>query len=419
MDAQDVIQTASLLLVLGLVARLIGDLVRLPEIVLMVALGVLAGPSGLDLLDVPLDSIGAQLILTVGVGLILFYGGMGLSLSVLGRVRVGLGMLVIPGVVITAAVTGVAAALAFGLPADVALLMGAVLAPTDPAILIPLFARMRVRAKVSQTVIAESAFNDPTGAILALAVAGVVLTGEVSYTGELESFIRTLIASVAVGIVVGFALAISVSSHRAGIWRESPAIAALAAVSAGYFSLETLDGSGYLGAFVAGLIVGNMEMFGLGMNPRQRVQLQQFTSELADVVTMLIFLTLGANLPLGEMRDHLGPGVVVVAVLIFVARPLAVYICTLPDRSGGWTSQERLFLCWTRETGVVPAALAGILVADRVPHAPEIVSVVAMAVVGTLLVQATTTAWLADRLRLIDAEWAPDTAPAVGVASPP
>jgi cell volume regulation protein A len=418
-DAQDVIQTASVLLVLGLIARLLGDLVHLPEIVLMVTLGVVAGPSGLDIVDVPLDSIGAQLILTVGVGFILFFGGMGLSLRVLGRVRVGLGLLVIPGVVITAAVTGAAAAFAFNLPVDVALLMGAVLAPTDPAILIPLFARMRVRAKVSQTVIAESAFNDPTGAILALAIAGVVVTGEVSYTGELESFIRTLVASVAVGIAVGFALSISVSSNRAGIWRESPAIAALAAVAAGYFSLETLDGSGYLGAFVAGLIVGNMDMFGLEMNPRHQERLELFTAELVDVVTMLIFLTLGANLPLDQMRDHVGPGLVVIAVLMFVARPIAVYLCTLPDRAAGWTPQERLFLCWTRETGVVPAALAGILIADGVPHAPEIVSVVALAVVATLLVQATTTAWLAARLHLVESEWAADTAPAVGVVSPP
>ena len=73
---------------------------------------------------------------------------------------------------------GVVAYLVFDLPCTAALLVGAVLAPTDPAILIPLFVRSRLRPKVAQTVIAESAFNDPTGAALALALAGVVLTGE-------------------------------------------------------------------------------------------------------------------------------------------------------------------------------------------------------------------------------------------------
>ena len=97
-------------------------------------------------------------------------------------VSVGLTLLVLPGVIMTAAVTGLAAALVFGLPADAAFLMGAVLAPTDPAILIPL-SRGCESGRVAQTVIAESAFNDPTGAILALAIAGVVVTGHRPYTG--------------------------------------------------------------------------------------------------------------------------------------------------------------------------------------------------------------------------------------------
>ena len=132
----------------------------------------------LDVVDVPLDSIGAQLLFTLGVSLILFYGGLNLSLAVLRRVWVGLGMLVIPGVVLTAVVTGVVAHFAFDLSWTAALLMGAVLSPTDPAILIPLFVRSRLRPKVAQTVVAESAFNDPTGAVLALALAGVLLSGD-------------------------------------------------------------------------------------------------------------------------------------------------------------------------------------------------------------------------------------------------
>ena len=107
MSAHDVVQTLSLILACGLVARLVGDLVHVPEIVLMVGLGVAVGPSGLDAIDIPLDSVGASMILTVGVAFILFYGGLGLSLPLLRTVSVGLGMLVVPGVMITAAITGV------------------------------------------------------------------------------------------------------------------------------------------------------------------------------------------------------------------------------------------------------------------------------------------------------------------------
>jgi cell volume regulation protein A len=399
-SVHDVIQTLSLILACGLVARLIGDLVHVPEIVLMVGLGVAVGPSGLDVIDIPLDSVGASMILTVGVAFILFYGGLGLSLPLLRTVSVGLAMLVVPGVMITAAITGTAAGIAFGLPVDAALLIGAVLAPTDPAILIPLFARTRVSAKLAQTVIAESAFNDPTGAILALAVAGVVRTGDVSITAEVADFARNLLFSTVLGVIIGFALALAICSKRSGIWRESPAIAVLLAVSAGYFSLESVDGSGYLGAFIAGLIVGNMRSFGLEMNPRHQREMYVFSANVADIVTMLVFLTLGANLPLSQMWDNLATTLAVLAVFLLVARPVAVFTCTLPDRRGGWTRREQLFLCWTRETGVVPAAVAGLLVANHTPHAQLIVSIVATAIVVTLLLQATTAGALARRLQL-------------------
>ena len=175
---QDVLLTLSLLLVAALAARFLASVIRVPEILVLVAIGALMGPSALDVIDVPLDSLGAQLIFTLGVSLILFYGGLNLSLPLLRRVWVGLSMLVVPGVILTTLVVGAAAYLVFDLPWSAALLVGAVLSPTDPAILIPLFVRSRLRPKVAQTVIAESAFNDPTGAVLALTLAGVLLSGD-------------------------------------------------------------------------------------------------------------------------------------------------------------------------------------------------------------------------------------------------
>jgi cell volume regulation protein A len=98
------------------------------------------------------------------------------------------------------------------------------------------------------------------------------------------------------------------------------------------------------------------------------------------------------------------PAIAVVAALIFVARPLAVLVCLLPDRRGSWTREEILFLAWTRETGVVPAALAGIVVALDVPHADLVVTTVALAIVVTLAVQSTTKRRLARRLGLLESE---------------
>jgi potassium/hydrogen antiporter len=401
---QDVILTLSLLLSAALVARLVASLIRVPEILVLVLLGALLGPSVLDVIDVPLDSIGAQLMFTLGVSLILFYGGLNLSVGVLRRVWVGLGMLVVPGVFLTAAVTGVVAHVAFDLPWYAALLMGAVLAPTDPAILIPLFVRSRLRPKVAQTVVAESAFNDPTGAVLALAIAGALVSGQSSLTGPAGDFVGQLALSTAGGVLAGLVLSAAISSRRTGIWRESAAIAVLAVVAMSYVSLDFAGGSGYLGAFLAGLIVGNMKLLGLSMHDEHNRDLLITTRSLADIVTIFVFVLVGANLPFHELGEEIVPALAVVAVLLLVARPITVAICCLPDRRSRWSRAELAFVCWTRETGVVPAALVGVLAALAVPNGDLLASVVALAILVTLAVQAVPAPWLARRLGLLEVD---------------
>ena len=319
MAAQEVIQTVAIMLGVGLVSKLIADLARLPQMLVLLGAGALIGPAALDAIDVPLESLGAQLVLTVGVSFILFHGGLQLSARILERVAVGLTLLVIPGVIITAVVTGVAAAALFGLPLTTGLLIGAVLAPTDPAILVPLFDRIRMRPKVSQTVIAESALNDPTGAVLALAFAGVVASGSASLTEPLVDFVVDLGISTALGCVYGIVLSAAVSSRRSGIWRESAAIAVMAVIT---------------GSF--GLIVGNMEFLKLGMHTEHEREMRILVGNVADVMVMFVFITLGANLPWASIGDHLLPTLGVLAVLLFVARPLAILACLLPDRRGRW-----------------------------------------------------------------------------------
>jgi potassium/hydrogen antiporter len=401
---RDVILTLSLLLVAGLVARLLATLLRVPEIVFLLALGALLGPSALDVLDVPLDSLGAQLVFTLGVSSILFYGGLNLSLEILRKVWVSLGLLSVLGVIITAIVTGAAAALVFGLPFEQGLLIGAVLSPTDPAILIPLFVGSRLRAKVAQTVVAESAFNDPTGAVLALAVAGALLSGKNSLTGPAGDFVGQLALSTAGGILAGVVLSAAISSRRTGIWRESSAIAVLAVVAMSYVSLDFAGGSGYLGAFLAGLIVGNMRMLGLSMHDEHNRDLLITAGSLSDIVTIFVFVLVGANLPFRALGEDILPALAVVAVLLLVARPLTVAICMLPDRRSRWSRAELAFVCWTRETGVVPAALVGVLAALAVPNGDQLASVVALAIVVTLLVQAVPAPWLAGRLGLLEVD---------------
>jgi potassium/hydrogen antiporter len=401
-SARDVIETLALVLAAGLVSEVVAGFLRVPRMVVLLGAGALLGPDVADLLDLPLDSVAIQILLTLGVSLILFYGGLGLSFSVLRPVLAGLGLLAIPGVLITAFVTGGVATLAFDVPVEVGLLIGAVLAPTDPAILIPLFEHMRIRPKVVQTIVAESALNDVTGAVLALAFATVVIEGEGSLASPLGEFLLDLGISTVLGAALGVALAVTISTRRLGIWRESPVIAVLLVVVAGYFAIDYAGGSGYLGAFLAGLIVANMDRLGLGMHSHREDEMRLFTSASADIVVVYVFITLGANLPFDTIADEALPALITLAGLIVLARPLTVVACLLVDRRGRWSREELAFLSWTRETGVVPAALVGVLVADGVDYEAELATVVALAIVVTLLLQSTTKAWLARRLGLDD-----------------
>jgi potassium/hydrogen antiporter len=397
---KDVILTITLMLAAGLGTELVAELLRIPPMLLLLATGALLGPSVSGAIDVPLDSMGAQLVLTLGVSFILFHGGLQLSLRILNRVVIGLILLVVPGVVLTALLTGSVAALVFGVPLTTGLLIGATLSPTDPAILIPLFERMRLRPKISQTIIAESALNDPTGAVLALAFAGVVLSGSASLTQPMTDFLVDLALSTGLGIVFGVVLSAVVSSRRTGIWRESAAIVVIAVVAGSFFSIDSAGGSGYLGAFLAGLILGNMPLLGLGMHSHHEDEMRAFVSTVSHTMVMLVFITLGANLPWRSMGDHFWPSLAVLATLIFVARPIVVLACLSFDRRGDWSWPELVFLAWTRETGVVPAALAGIIVGMHVPDADLVVTSVALAIIVTLALQSTTKRWLASRLRL-------------------
>jgi cell volume regulation protein A len=399
-SARDVIETLAILLAAGVVSELVAGFLRIPRMVVLLAAGVVLGPEVVEAVELPLDSVGIQLLLTLGVSFILFYGGLGLHLSVLRPVALGLGLLVVPGVVLTALVAGGIAALAFDVPLEVGLLIGAVLAPTDPAILIPLFERLRVRRKVSETIVAESALNDVTGAVLALSLAAFVVEGEGTLADPLGEFLRDLALSTGLGVAFGLALALSISTRRLGIWQQSPVIAVLLVVAAGYFTIDFAGGSGYLGAFLAGAIVSNMDELGFGMHSQREAEMRSFMAVVADLMVVFVFISLGANLPFETIREQALPALATLAALIFLARPLTVLACLLPDRHGRWRREELVFLSWTRETGVVPAALVGVLVGEGVRQEDELVTVVALAIVVTLLLQSTTKAWLARRLGL-------------------
>jgi len=117
---------------------------------------------------------------------------------------------------------------------------------------------------------------------------------------------------------------------------------------------------------------------------------------------MAIFVVLGTQVDLVSLSKYWAPALLVVLVLMFIARPLVILISTAFDKEAKWTFKDKLFMMWVRETGVIPAALSGIIVSMKLPGYEIISSVVFMTILVTLIVQASTTKLVAKKLGVLE-----------------
>jgi potassium/hydrogen antiporter len=131
-------------------------------------------------------------------------------------------------------------------------------------------------------------------------------------------------------------------------------------------------------------------------------KLEEYGATTSFVMRLFIFTLLGAQVDLVLVGQYLVGFIILIAILMLAIRPVTVFVCALPDRRAQWDFNEMLFMCWTRETGVIPAALAGLLLGMKAPGAQMISSVTFIAVILTTLTQAPTTAWLATKLNLLE-----------------
>jgi cell volume regulation protein A len=400
--AQQILTAFSALFLAGAIAAKLADRLNVPDVVLFLLIGIVAGPAGLDVVKVPAASALNQLMLILGASFLLFQGGISVSFRVLKQVWITLILLATVAVLITAAVVGITAHHALGIELASALLLGAVIASTDPATLVPIFLAVRVRDKVAQTVLSESALNDATGAILTFAVLGVVQSGEFSVAASLRQFTMLAFGGAAIGAAFGL-IAVFLKSNRArNFFTAYAKVLLLPVILGAYLTADYVGGSGFMAVFVVGLIYGNKDVLGLAMPEADHDSLNEFIDNGSLLLRMIIFILLGTHVDFAVAQQFLLPGLIVIAAFILIARPLSVLVCTLPDRRARWGRNEILFMCWTRETGAIPAALSGILVGMKVPHADAIAALTFLAILSTLLIQATTTRWAAMRLGLLE-----------------
>jgi potassium/hydrogen antiporter len=400
--AKHVLLVFGTMLAIGTFSGLIAHRLNVPDVVVFLLVGMLIGPEMLGLVDIKADSAINQIILIFGSSYILFDGGATLRFRVLKEVWVTIVVIATIGLLITAAVTGVVAYYVLGVPLVVAMLLGATIASTDPATLVPIFRQVRIKDRVAQTVMSESAFNDAMGAIATFGILAVAIgSGEFSVQSSLLDLAKQASLGIIAGGVLGYLAAALIAHEKYAFLEEYAPVVTLMAVIGAYMAADGLHASGFMAVFVFGIMLGNRESFGLKMDEGEAEKFEDFITTTAFIMRLFIFILLGAQVNFGLMREYLVPGVIIVTVFMLVARPLTVFLCAGSDRRAKWSFKEMLFMCWTRETGVIPAALAGLLLGMKAPGAEMIASITFIAVLMTILIQATTTKWLARKLGLL------------------
>jgi cell volume regulation protein A len=401
--AKHTLVSGALVLAIGTLTGLLAQKIKIPDVVLFLVVGMLIGPAALGVIDIKADSALNQIVLLFGASYILFDGGASLRLEVLKQVWITIVVIATAGVLITAAITGLAAYFVLGVPLIVALLLGATLSSTDPATLVPIFRQIHIRDRVAQTVMSESAFNDAMGAIVTFSVLAIAMgTGEFSLTASLLDLLKQSVVGILAGVALGYAAAFIIAHERWSFLEEYAPVVTLVAVLGAYFAADGLQASGFMAVFVFGIVIGNKDAFGFKMAEGEQRKLEEFVSTTAFIMRLFIFILLGAQVDFSLMRQNLAGGLVLIAIFMLIARPATVFLCALPDRRARWSLNEMLFMCWTRETGVIPAALAGLLAGMNAPGAQLIASITFIAILMTILIQAPTTQWLGGKLGLLE-----------------
>ena len=401
--AKHTLLSGGLILGFGIVTGILAQKIKIPDVAIFLIVGMAIGPEALGLINIKADSALNQIILLFGASYILFDGGASLRFKVLKQVWITIVVLATVGVVITGTITGIAAYYILGVPLIVALLLGATLASTDPATLVPIFRQIRIRDRVVQTVVSESAFNDATGAIITFGVLAVAMgTGEFSLTSSLLELLKQSVIGIAAGAALGYLAALLIAHERWAFLAEYAPVVTLAAVIGAYLAADGLQASGFMAVFVFGIMLGNKDAFGFKMQAGEAQKLDEYVTTTAFIMRLFIFILLGTQVDFALMGQYLVGGIIVVTVFMLVARPVTVFLCAAPDRRAQWSFNEMLFMCWTRETGVIPAALAGLLLGMKAPGAQMIASVTFVAILMTILIQAPTTKWLGKSLGLLE-----------------
>lgn len=394
--------TFGLALAAGMLTQVAARRMQVPALILLLAVGVVLGPDVTGVLQP--GSLGEALDYVVGmsVAVILFEGGLNLSLGRLRREQTVVRRLVTVGALVTAAGGTLAARFVMGWDLRIALLFGSLVVVTGPTVITPLVRRVSLRRNLRTILEAEGILIDPIGAIGAVVLLEFILA---SYGPGAQPGVVELLG-LPTRLVVGGALGLAGGAAMGALMKREDLVPTglenvtiLALVLALFEISEAIrPESGIMTAAMAGIVVGNMDT-------HIEAELKQFKEQLTVMLIGLLFVLLAATVEVGAVAALGWQGLATIAVLMLVVRPLGVWLCTL---GSDLEVRERLLLSWISPRGIVAAAVASVF-AQQLPggeggDGAALQALVFAVIAVTVTVQGGTARWVVDRLDLGQSE---------------
>jgi cell volume regulation protein A len=320
----------------------------------------------------------AESLVTIALVFILFDGGMHIGWR---RFRESLGAITwlgIAGTIVTTAAVAAAAYFFFGFDLRLALLLGAALAPTDPAVVFSVLGKREISGRSGTILEGESGANDPVGIALLVSLLAVTGTGPAALWSGVGEFGLQLVVGAAVGIAGGYGLAklMRYASLPSGALYSVGTLACAAFI---YAAAALLHGSGFLTVLLAGILVGDTH------GPFNR-EIQRFASSLATIGEVAAFSILGLSVKLNTVfePDVIWPGLAIAGLLIFVVRPVLVGLLIIPIRL---RLGERAFVLWAGLKGAVPILLGMFILGAKIAGAERVYAMIFSVVLVSVVLQ--------------------------------
>jgi len=388
LDFGTVVLVASGGLVLAIGVRLLASRLGVPTAGLLLVAAALASDL-VDRLATVLTFEDVQRIASLALVVILFEGGSKIGMRRFRAAAAPVLALGIVGTFATAALLALAAHVLLDLSWTISSLLGAALAPTDPAVTFSVLAGKEVEGRSGTILEGESGFNDPVGIALMIGMIDLATHDDASKSAVLWEFLREMGIGLGVGVAGAAAIAAMIR------WAPFPdrtlyPVAVILMVGVVYGAATVAHGSGFLAVFVAGILVGDVRF-------EARRAVRAFNAALGELGELATFVALGLTVDLAFIADEglWWRGLLLAVLLGFLVRPLVVApLLTVVDLSWG----ERSFIMWSGLKGAVPILLASLAVVASTDYAPELYGIVFVVVLFSVVVQGSLVPTVARRL---------------------